>query len=159
MALMRHVPPESRREVGAKVNAFKQGVQEAFQARLDEMARQAREADLNAQPLDLSLPGRLELGSGHLHPVNQTRDDLLQIFRDLGFEVVPGPEVETESNNFTKLAFPPDHPATDMQDTFWWDVLREAGGQQVRDGRVLLRTHTSNTQIRVMSERTLPWRW
>jgi len=157
MALMRDVPKEARPEVGAKVNTFKQGVQEAFQARLQEMAQEARSADLNASPFDLSLPGRLELGRGHLHPVHQTRDDLLTIFRDLGFEVVAGPEVETEANNFTKLAFPPDHPATDMQDTFWVDVLKNGDDPSaIRDGKVLLRTHTSNTQIRVMSQRTPP---
>jgi phenylalanyl-tRNA synthetase alpha chain len=151
MALMRDVPGDARRDVGAKVNTFKQQVETAFAERLEQLARAARAAELSARPFDLSLPGRLPGGRGHLHPVLQTRDDLLTIFRDLGFEVVPGPEVELEENNFTKLAFPPDHPATDMQDTFW--VSAKAGGASAR---VLLRTHTSNTQIRVMSTRTPP---
>jgi phenylalanyl-tRNA synthetase alpha chain len=154
LALMRHVPGPNRREVGAKVNTFKQGVEAAFAARLAELAEQARAAELDALPFDLTLPGRLPAGRGHLHPVLQTLDDLLAIFRDLGFEVVPGPEVELEENNFTKLAFPPDHPATDMQDTFWVDVVGADG--KPRPGEVLLRTHTSNTQVRVMSERKPP---
>lgn len=154
LALMRHVPADARRDVGAKVNTFKSQVEDALATHLKRLAGAARAADLDARPDDLSLPGRLSLGRGHLHPVHQTRDDLLVVFRDLGFEVVPGPEVELEENNFTKLAFPPDHPATDMQDTFWADVFDADGNK--RDAATLLRTHTSNTQIRVMSSRTPP---
>jgi len=154
LALMRHVPGEERPRVGAKVNTFKQEVEQAFEQRLAAIAKEQRDAELHARPFDLTLPGRLGLGRGHLHPVMQTRDDLLDIFRDLGFTVVPGPEVELEDNNFTKLAFPPDHPATDMQDTFWVDTLDGEG--KPLGGSVLLRTHTSNTQIRVMSHRKPP---
>ena len=155
MALMRHVPGPSRRDVGTKVNTFKQGVEDAFNGRLDALARAVRKADLEAPPFDLTLPGRLPMRRGHLHPVLQTRDDLLRIFRDLGFEVVDAPEVETETNNFTKLGFPPDHPATDMQDTFWVDV-KTTGGKVLPEARTLLRTHTSNAQSRLLSEREPP---
>jgi phenylalanyl-tRNA synthetase alpha chain len=79
------------------------------------------------------------------------KDEILDAFRSLGFEVAWGPEVESEENNFTKLAFPPDHPATDMQDSFW---VRVAGGQP--DTRLLLRTHTSSVQIREMSTHSPP---
>lgn len=154
LALMRHVSAEERPRVGAKVNTFKQQVERSLEQHLGRLADATRNADLEARPWDLSLPGRLSLGRGHLHPVHQTRDDLLVVFRDLGFEVVPGPEVELEVNNFTKLAFPPDHPATDMQDTFWVDVHDRSGNK--RDVATLLRTHTSNTQVRVMSSRTPP---
>jgi phenylalanyl-tRNA synthetase alpha chain len=154
MAKMRDVPAEARPGVGAKVNAFKEAVEAAFARRLREIEGAARRADLEATPWDLTLPGRMPQGRGHLHPVLQTRDDLLAIFRDLGFDVEPGPEVELEENNFGKLAFPPDHPATDMQDTFWVQV-RDARGEPVA-ARTLLRTHTSNTQIRVMSSRRPP---
>jgi phenylalanyl-tRNA synthetase alpha chain len=75
----------------------------------------------------------------------------LEIFRSLGFEVAWGPQIELESHNFTKLAFPPDHPATDMQDSFW---VKVEGGKP--DARVLLRTHTSNVQVREMSTHTPP---
>jgi phenylalanyl-tRNA synthetase alpha chain len=154
LAQMRHVPGPERRNVGSRVNDFKKSVEAAFEQRLVQLAQAAREADLKQQPFDLTLPGRLALGRGHLHPVNQTREDLLEIFRDLGFEVAAGPEVELESNNFTKLAFPPDHPATDMQDTFWVGV-NDKQDKRI-DARTLLRTHTSNTQIRVMSQRKPP---
>ena len=149
LALMRNVPAADRPAVGAKVNAFKDDVEASFEARLRTLARAAREAELRARPFDLTLPGRLELERGHAHPILQVRDDLLAIFRDLGFVVAGGPEIELEENNFTKLAFPPDHPATDMQDSFWV-VPRNEGD------RVLLRTHTSNVQIREMSGRQPP---
>jgi phenylalanyl-tRNA synthetase alpha chain len=138
LALMRNVPGDARPLVGAKVNTFKDEVETAFASRLAAIAGAARRADLEGRPVDLTLPGRVELGRGHPHPIRETQDDLLAIFRDLGFVIATAPEVELEENNFTKLAFPPDHPATDMQDSFW------AGPG------VLLRTHTSNVQVREM---------
>lgn len=144
LAMMRHVPAASRPAIGEKANAFRSSVEAAFEARLVELAAAARQAALQARPFDLTLPGRIELGRGHAHPLTQVRDDLLAIFRDLGFTSAPGPEVDSEQNNFTKLAFPPDHPATDMQDSFWIAPP------------ILLRTHTSTVQIREMSTAKLP---
>ena len=159
LALMRNVPAADRPAVGAKVNAFKDAVEAAFEARLRTLARAAREAELRARPFDLTLPGRLELDRGHAHPILQVRDDLLAIFRDLGFVIAAGPEIELEENNFTKLAFPPDHPATDMQDSFWVTSVPASsdGGASSRVApRVLLRTHTSNVQIREMMGKQPP---
>jgi phenylalanyl-tRNA synthetase alpha chain len=146
LARLRDVPAAERPAVGAKVNAFKQAVQVAFERRLEALGRAALLGDLQARPFDLSLPGRLPFGGsrGHAHPILQVQEDLLAIFRDLGFQVARGPEIELEANNFTKLAFPPDHPATDMQDSFWLGP------------EVLLRTHTSNVQVREMTTRRPP---
>jgi phenylalanyl-tRNA synthetase alpha chain len=141
---MRHIGAPDRPAAGARVNAFKDGVESAFAERLAALARAARQAELDAPPFDLTLPGRLLPRRGHAHPITQVKEDLLAIFRDLGFLSVSGPEVELEENNFTKLAFPPDHPATDMQDSFWI-------GQ-----KTLLRTHTSNVQVRQMMGRKPP---
>ena len=138
LTLLRDVPAEDRPRIGALVNAFRGAVEESFNAALARIAEQALRAELDAPPFDLSLPGRLSFGRGHLHPVLQVKEELLTIFRELGFTTVEGPEVELEENNFTKLAFPPDHPATDMQDSFWFNDT------------VLLRTHTSNVQVREM---------
>jgi phenylalanyl-tRNA synthetase alpha chain len=138
LAQMRNVSAAARPVVGAKVNAFKDEVEQRFAERLRALARRARQAELAGRPVDLTLPGHLDGGRGHPHPIRETEEALLAIFRDLGFVVASGPEVELEENNFTKLAFPPDHPATDMQDSFW-----------VSPG-VLLRTHTSNVQVREM---------
>lgn len=150
LGMLRSVPAAERPTVGARINVFKDEVERAFETRLKAIHGEARKAELSAQPFDLTLPGRTELGRGHLHPVGQTRDALLSIFRELGFEIATGPEVELEANNFTKLAFPPDHPATDMQDSFWVEVEGAASA------RTLLRTHTSAVQIREMSSRPPP---
>jgi phenylalanyl-tRNA synthetase alpha chain len=144
-------PPEERKAIGERVNVIKGEVEAAFEQRLAELARLAREAELSAPPFDMTLPARLPLPRGHRHPITQVRDEILDIFRSLGFEVAWGPEVELEQNNFTKLAFPEDHPATDMQDSFWVRVRGAAA-----DARTLLRTHTSNVQVREMSTRRPP---
>jgi phenylalanyl-tRNA synthetase alpha chain len=144
-------PPAERRAIGERVNKAKGEIEQAFDDRLKALERAVRSADLDAPPFDLTLPGRRPAPRGHIHPLTAVKDELLDIFRSLGFVVAWGPEVELEANNFTKLAFPPDHPATDMQDSFWVDVR---GGQ--KDARVLLRTHTSNVQVREMSSHEPP---
>lgn len=152
MKLMGKIPGDQRKQFGEQVNQLRGEVTQSFEARLTELREAARKADLEAQPFDLTLPGRAPRATqGHLHPLTQVKDEILDIFRSLGFEVAWGPELELEVNNFTKLAFPPDHPATDMQDTFWVDVKGAPP-----DARVLLRTHTSNVQVREMSSHEPP---
>lgn len=148
---MKDVAPEQRKSVGEQVNRVRSEIEDLFQTRLEALRKQLLEAELSAHPFDLTLPGRMPAGRGHLHPVRRVMNEILDIFASLGFEVRWGPEVELEVNNFTKLAFPPDHPATDMQDTFWVDVT---GGDP--KARPLLRTHTSNVQVREMSTRRPP---
>jgi phenylalanyl-tRNA synthetase alpha chain len=144
------VPADQRRAIGERVNRVKGDVEAAFDACLDAIAKKARDAELTAEPYDLTLPGRTGAARGHLHPLTRVRLEILDIFKSLGFEIAWGPEVEHEANNFTKLAFPPDHPAMDMQDTFW--VTVDGAG----DRPTLLRTHTSNVQVREMSTRKPP---
>ena len=135
---MGKAPPESRKAIGEKVNSLKNEVEAGFQSCLREIQSKAREAELSAPPFDLTLPGRAPSGRGHKHPIAIVREEVVAVFRQLGFAVFDGPEIEHEENNFTMLGFPPDHPATDMQDSFW------------TTSRHLLRTHTSNIQIRAM---------
>src|SRR5262249_33260254 len=104
---MGSVPAEGRKAIGEKVNALKQEVESAFEARLAAIARGKRDADLNARPFDLSLPGRPLAPLGHKHPISAVREEICGIFRGLGFAVHDGPDVELEENNFTKLGFPP----------------------------------------------------
>jgi phenylalanyl-tRNA synthetase alpha chain len=144
------VPHDARRAIGERANGVREEVERAFDDRLARLRRAAREADLGGRPFDLSLPGRRPARRGHLHPLRRVTHEVLEIFQSLGFGVAWGPEVELESNNFTKLAFPADHPAMDMQDTFW---VKVEGGA---DARVLLRTHTSSVQVREMTSRTPP---
>ena len=131
-------PPAERKAIGEKVNALKQEVEKGFSDALSALRKQARQAELDAPAFDLSLPARLPVQPGHAHPISIVRDDVVAVFRQLGFAVFDGPEIDTEDHNFTALGFPPDHPATDMQDSFW-----------TKSGHVL-RTHTSNIQIRAM---------
>jgi len=138
------VPGDRRRAIGERVNVVKQEVEADFERSLAAILRARRDADLHSRPFDLTLPGRPLAPIGHKHPVSIVREEMSDIFQSLGFAIHDGPEVELEENNFTKLGFPPDHPATDMQDSFW----TTAGH--------LLRTHTSNVQIRAMSTHAPP---
>jgi phenylalanyl-tRNA synthetase alpha chain len=147
---MGKVPGEARKTLGELANTVKQEVEAAFDERLRAIAREARTAELGARPFDLTLPGRSLAPLGHAHPISIVRDEIVDVLVSLGFAVHDGPEVELEENNFTKLGFPPDHPATDMQDSFWVAV---AGTEEAR---TLLRTHTSNIQIRAMSTNAPP---
>lgn len=147
---MGKVPGEARREVGEKVNAARAELEKSFQARLDALNAAARDAELNATPYDISLPAR-PIERGHRHPVTLVRDEILENFKSLGFQISWGPEVELETNNFEKLAFPADHPATDMQDTFWVNI--NGAPDKLR---ALMRTHTSPVQVREMSTHRPP---
>lgn len=134
------LPPDERRAVGRCVNEIKQYVED----RLAEL-QAALKARQSEERVDVTVPGtRPQLG--HLHPVTLMTRRLIAIFRGLGFEVAYGPEVELEYYNFDALNFPPDHPSRDGYDTFY-----------IRD-RVLLRSHTSPVQVRVMEKRRPPLR-
>jgi phenylalanyl-tRNA synthetase alpha chain len=131
----------------------------AFEGLLEEtrkgLAQKALEADLNREKLDVTLPGRT-LQRGRRHPVSQALDDLVEIFARLGFHVADGPEIEWDVYNFEKLGLPADHPARDMQDTFYLDPATSPPpppGSPPTHGaqsQLLLRTHTSPVQIRTM---------
>jgi phenylalanyl-tRNA synthetase alpha chain len=144
-------PPEERKRIGERVNVAKSEVESAFESRLTALFAAARRAELEGPPIDLTLPARLPVPRGHLHPITRVKWEILDIFRSLGFALAWGPEVDLERNNFERLAFPPDHPATDMQDSFWVNVEGATAGV-----RALLRTHTSTVQVREMSTHSPP---
>ncbi len=131
---------DERRQLGQKVNEARDAIEELLAARRLELVAEARSSQLEAERLDLTErePGR----TGRLHLVTQARDRLEDVFVGMGFTVAEGPEVETDFYNFEALNLPPSHPARGMWDTFYVDV-----GEP---GTVLLRTHTSPVQIRVM---------
>lgn len=150
LKLMPKLPGDRRRELGQAANALKQQIQAIFDDALERIHRAAREAELTGPALDLTLPGRWQM-PGRLHPITRVRNDVLEIFVSMGFDVADGPEVELYENCFDKLGFPPDHPATDEHDTFFVDTKRSADTQSV-----LLRTQTSTIQIREMMKRKPP---
>ena len=139
--------PEARKEFGAASNALKEAFEAAFTRREAELV--AGRLDAPGTSRDLTMPGRGRW-IGALHPITRVVDEISAIFRELGFAVAVGPEAETEWLNFGALNFPPDHPAMDMHDTLY---LSQGPGE-----RVLLRTHTSPVQVRVMQAGPPPYR-
>jgi len=144
MKRMREVPGDKKKELGQKANALKGAIDAAFAA-----PGQRGVAELSGPYIDTTLPGRGER-VGRLHPITQVTYHLLDVFAQLGFDVADGPEVDKHEYNFDMLGFPPDHPATDMQDSFY-----VAGPEGVLK-RALLRTHTSTIQVREMLKRKPP---
>jgi phenylalanyl-tRNA synthetase alpha chain len=139
------LPPQRRAKAGQEANQARKAIEEA----LNEAEGRILDGELaqRAQNLvDPTVPAEARNSLGHLHPVTQTLRDIVQIFWQMGYEVVEGPEVENEWYNFESLLIPPDHPARDMQDTFYLE-----GGN-------LPRTHTSGMQIRYMEKHQPPIR-
>jgi phenylalanyl-tRNA synthetase alpha chain len=149
MKRMREVPGDKKKELGQRSNAIKAEIEQAFSGRLTQLARAVREAELSGPPVDATLPGR-HVRVGRLHPMTQVTYELLDIFESMGFDVADGPEIDLHKHNFDMLGFPPDHPATDMQDSFY--LLRHG----VLSTEALLRTHTSTIQVREMLRRKPP---
>ncbi len=132
---------DAKKARGALINAAKQQVEALLNARRDALAQGELDAQLKAESLDVTLPGR-QRGTGGLHPVSRTIARIEAIFGSMGFDVADGPEIETDWYNFTALNSPENHPARSMQDTFYVDLKDE-------QGRWLnLRTHTSPMQVR-----------
>jgi phenylalanyl-tRNA synthetase alpha chain len=137
-------PVEERKGYGAALNRLKARFEAAFEARAAGLEAERRRRE--AAGVDLTMPGRGRW-VGAEHPVTKVVDEIVGIFRELGFAIATGPEVETEWFNFLALNFPADHPAMDMHDTLYLDAAPAEGEP---GGRLLLRTHTSPVQIRTM---------
>ena len=137
--------PEERKSIGQKLNSVKQSLEAALDAKKQQFDDAALQRRLEGEWLDLTLPAP-GVRPGSLHPLTQVQNELEDLFVSLGFTVFDGPEVETEWHNFDALNIPADHPARDMQDTFW-----------LSNGH-LLRTHTSPVQVRGMQKLGPPLR-
>jgi phenylalanyl-tRNA synthetase alpha chain len=137
------LPPEERPQAGQAINEAKRSLQAAIDGRRAELEAAALAARLSAERIDVTLPGRGQ-GTGGLHPVTRTLQRIERLFTSAGFSVVEGPEIEDDYHNFEALNIPAHHPARAMHDTFYFDE------------HLLLRTHTSPVQIRVMESSTPP---
>lgn len=154
-ALMKQMGTLSKEEkpiAGKTINAAKQELEAALAARRETLELKAA---LPSEPTDWTLPGRRRT-VGKLHPLTQVTDDIVRSFRKLGFVVADGPEIEDEYHCFDALNTPADHPARDLQDTFYVGNHAKAEGQTAK--LPLLRTHTSSVQIRVMEKQAPPIR-
>ena len=151
------LPPEQRRDAGQNTNQVKKALEGALAEILEGLEAEAKAAELRRSRLDTTLPGRHPAPIGAAHPVNRIIQEMTDIFHRMGFEVATGPEVELDWYNFEALNFPADHPARDMQDTFW--VSSPPGRlQKKKTDDLVLRTHTSPVQIRALEARGAPLR-
>lgn len=139
------LPAEQRPAAGRQVNQVREGLEVAFAAAQVRLAADAQAAELAADQIDVTMPGRTP-AVGYVHLTNQVLRQVEQIFGEMGFQVTESPEVELDAYNFSLLNFADDHPARDMQDTFYVETPEAMPS-------VLLRTHTSPGQIRAMRER------
>ncbi len=139
------LPAEERPKMGQLVNQAKAELEAVLEEKNNEMKAKATEEKLKAETIDITMPAKTSK-TGKLHPLNTVLNDMIDIFQSMGFDVLDGPEVETDHYNFECLNVPADHPARDMQDTFY---LGEG---------LLLRTQTSAAQIRTMETRKPPIR-
>jgi phenylalanyl-tRNA synthetase alpha chain len=140
--------PDARKVQGPLLNGLRDGVAGAIAARKAQLGDAALEARLASETIDVTLPPRPE-NSGTVHPITQVLEEVTAIFAGLGFAVAEGPDVEYDDYNFNKLNIPPDHPARQMQDTFYVSPQADGPSSQEKIGHVL-RTHTSPVQVRTM---------
>jgi phenylalanyl-tRNA synthetase alpha chain len=150
---LKAAPKEAKREVGQRVNELKARVESEIDAAQDKIHSASGESKLAAERLDITLPG-VQRPIGVKHPVLRVQDEIVAVFKAMGYSVGEGPEVETDYYNFESLNFPPNHPARDTQDTLF---IAGQESKAARD-RLLLRTHTSPVQIRTMEKQPPPVR-
>jgi phenylalanyl-tRNA synthetase alpha chain len=155
MKLMKDLPNEDKPAFGKIVNEVKQEVAELIAARNTVLTEQADGEKLQKDAIDVTLPGR-PAWQGSTHPLTQTLQEINETFQKLGFAVEEGPEVEDEWHNFDALNIPASHPARDVQDTFFVNSTEDV---DMSDNRMILRTHTSPVQIRVMQNEKPPVRF
>ncbi len=137
------VPADQKRELGPALNQLKKASQE----KLKELSSSLKASGLVSKEVDVTLPG-IANTEGSIHPISQTKNRIIEIFERQGFNVEDGPEIDNDWNNFTALNFPENHPAREMQDTYFVE----------KNPDTLLRTHTSNVQVRLMNKRKPPIR-
>jgi phenylalanyl-tRNA synthetase alpha chain len=145
-SVMPKLSKEERPVVGQKINAVKSALEQHLKAKREELKQRELMLALESERIDVTLPGR-SVPAGRMHPISRAIAEVADIFTRMGFSVLQGFEVETDYHNFQALNIPVDHPARDMQDTFW-----------VEPGQILLRTQTSPMQIRTMKQNKPPVR-
>ncbi len=151
---MGQIPAEERPKVGEVANRVRDEVEALLDQAKQRIATARLEAELRGPRIDVTLPGRQLLPRGHRHPITRASEEIASIFVRLGYEVTSGPEIELDWYNFEAINIPRDHPARDMQDTFYVDEATL--GRPVEPNTVLLRTHTSPVQIRAMKQASRP---
>ncbi len=143
-----------KKTVGRETNIAKKNITDAIEKQFIEIKKKNISPDISKNVIDTTLPGK-PFDFGKLHPLTQVMNEVKSIFVNLGFNIATGPEIETDYYNFTALNIPKDHPSRDLQDTFY---IKGRGTEGRRDEELLLRTHTSPVQVRVMEKQKPPIR-
>ncbi|MBI4412689.1 MAG: phenylalanine--tRNA ligase subunit alpha [Deltaproteobacteria bacterium] len=150
-----NVGAEVRPVIGARANELKGELEETYERQSRELKNRKIQAELEAENVDVTLPGT-PVSWGRAHPINRVLSEMKAIFREMGFTICEGPEIETDFYNFEALNIPKDHPARDMQDTFYLGGPIGGNVGAYCNTPLLLRTHTSPVQIRVMQKQKPP---
>jgi len=145
---LKNFSENKRKEIGKEINLIKKDIEDAIKEKQKILKERATDEIIKKERLDITIPGK-KIEKGHLHPITLTLRKIQEIFQNMGFSIVEGPEVETEWYNFDALNIPQDHPARDAWDTFWL---------KPKNLKLLLRTHTSPVQIRYMEKNQPPFR-
>jgi len=146
MKLLPNLPQEERKVLGANINSLKGFIEAEIEKKLAEIKAEEKRKALFEKSIDITMPPKVCHNVGTFHPLSQVQDEIVSIFVGMGFEIAEGPELESDYYNFEALNIPPEHPAREMQDTFYIDE------------KTLLRTHTSPVQIRYMEKKKPPLR-
>ncbi len=164
---LKNLAVEEKKAIGKEANVLKKEIEEFFNAKADELKNTGKQIGLNykAEKIDITRPAK-KIQRGHLHPLTLVINEACAIFQTMGFEIAQGPELETEWYNFDALNVPKDHPARDMQDTFWLrqnelkvqSAKLKVGEGDYKSQRLLMRTQTSPVQIRYMESHQPPFR-
>lgn len=149
---LKDLPADQKPAMGKLSNTTKVNLENAFKEKLSQLENKNIEKELNTEFFDTTIPGKSRT-IGHIHPLSQCQEEVERIFSQMGFAIMDGPEVESEYYNFEGLNIPADHPARDMQDTFF---IQEKNDE--KHGRMVLRTHTSPVQVRTMEKYGAPLR-
>jgi phenylalanyl-tRNA synthetase alpha chain len=149
---LKGLPTNKKPIIGKLANEIKQEMESAFEEKQKELWNKTVSSSLEKEFFDITIPGKTR-GIGHIHPISQVQEEVERIFSQMGFAVMDGPEVESEYYNFEGLNIPEDHPARDMQDTFF---IKDKHDE--KHGKMVLRTHTSPVQIRTMEKYGAPLR-
>lgn len=155
---LKDLSPEEKKTVGALANEVKQILESAFAKKRDELSSAELEKTLASEMIDVTAPALPERERGHLHPNTIVQRDLENLFTSMGFSIADGPELESDFFNFTAVNIPADHPARDMQDTFYIAGHNNSAGESSAKSEWVMRTQTSAMQVRSMKEHGAPLR-
>lgn len=154
---LKNLPGGKRKKIGKEVNLIKESIKKQLKEKFRGLKGKMRTEKIQEEKIDVTRPGK-KIETGHFHPITETIRKIEEIFKNMGFSIVEGPEIETEWYNFDSLNMPRDHPSRDMQDTLWLKEERDKKKTNGKSDKKLMRTQTSAVQVRYMEKNNPPFR-